>query len=735
MTIKKNWNSSRQMSRAILYATSALCTMTPAFAQQSPGTSIEEVIVTAQKRGESIQDVPAAVSAVSGQTLEDMHSTQLTDIGSYVPALQINSGGTPGQTTISIRGIAPVGAGATVATYIDDSPIGSSSAHGGAIAFALDLLPYDVERMEVLRGPQGTLYGASSMGGLLKYVLTTPSLNEFEGRVGGDISSVSEGGKPGGGGRATLSGPIIPGTLALTASVGSENTPGFIDNSVTGQSGQNGVLQQSGRLGLYWKPSEDLSVKANVLYQRIDADGDANVALDPTTLQPLAGNHSDNNLTDQPFEKRIAYYSLAVEYNLPWAQFVSATSYSDSKTSQTQDASYTYGVAFPYFGLPVGASQYHYRLHLDKATEEARLQSLPDTSLEWTAGFFWTQENSSNFQSPSALTLGGVPIPGLDPLFAGNLPSTYTEYAGFGDLTYHLTDVFEIFGGVRYAENRQTFSEIGGGSIISPIALLDQRSQESVATYSTGLRYHVADGVMTYARVASGYQPGGPNIAAPGIPPTFGSDSLTNYEVGVKSELLDKRVLFDLDAFYIDWQKIQLITNGAGFSYGVNGGSAKSQGIEMNTTIKPLNGLTIDGTFSYIDAALTQDAPPIGGLSGDLLPDIPRLSGSVRVSYSRDLADGWIGTIGTGLRAQGKRVSDVNHAFDSRPMPGYAALDLNADISNDAWTVRLFAKNVTDTRAYLTYQPLINQATGAISQIEAALLQPRTVGLSFDRRF
>src|SRR4051812_17847769 len=202
-------NLSISHHRALLATCAALALTAawPACADEARGASVEEVVVTAQKRSENIQNVPAAVSVVGGQTLDQLHATQLTDIGSYVPALQINSSGTPGQTSISLRGIAPVGPGATVATYIDDTPIGSSSAYGGGIAFALDLLPYDVQRLEVLRGPQGTLYGASSMGGLLKYVLTTPSLDQFEAEVGADLFGIADSSGVGGGARARISAP------------------------------------------------------------------------------------------------------------------------------------------------------------------------------------------------------------------------------------------------------------------------------------------------------------------------------------------------------------------------------------------------------------------------------------------------------------------------------------------------------------------------------------------------
>lgn len=716
-------------------AFAALSAAGAAHAAEASAPSVTEVVVTAQKRAENIQNVPAAVSVVSTQLLTDVHATQLTDIGAYVPALQINSGGTPGQASISIRGIAPVGPGATVATYIDDSPIGSSSAYGGGIAFALDLLPYDVQRIEVLRGPQGTLYGASSMGGLLKYVLTTPSLDHFEGHVGADLFGMADAHSAGGGVRATLGGPLAPGKLGATVSYALEDTPGFIDNSVTGEKDQNGFRQESARLGLLWRPSDAVSVKFNSLYQLIRADGDGNVALDPTTLAPLAGSRSDNNLTDQPFRKEIQYYSLSVEDQLGWADLVSASSFTNTRTSQVQDASYTYGVAFPFFGLPAGKSRYSYDLHLEKYTQEFRLQSHPGVRLEWLGGVFATYERSSNHQSPSALTMAGDPIPGVDPLFDGELPSTYTEYAAFGDLTYHLTDRFEVLGGVRYSENHQVFSETGSGSIIAPIDLLDQKSHESVVTYSAGAKYHFTNDVMGYVRIASGYQPGGPNLAGPGIPPTFGSDTLTNYEVGLKSEFWDRRLLVDVDAFYIKWNDIQLLSNGAGFSHGVNGGTARSQGMEANVSLRPIAGLALDGTLSYVDATLTQDIADIGGLSGDRLPNIPRLSGSLRASYTRPLNDVWSATVGAGLRAQGRRYSSVNHAFDSRPIPGFGAVDLNAEVSNGRYAVRLFVKNVTDRHAYLTYSPLINQATGAITQIEGSVLQPRVIGVAIDASF
>lgn len=735
----------RNLSFVTAGAISALIAV-PAAAQEladeapggGAGASLSEIVVTAQKRRESILDVPAGVSVISSAILEDLHATQLTDVSSYVPAFQVDSGGSAGQTTISIRGIAPIGRASTVATYIDDSPVGSSTTYNGGNSFQLDLLPYDVERYEILRGPQGTLYGASSMGGLLKYVLSSPSLDEFSVRAGGSLLGVEGGGKVGGGVRANVSGPIAEGKLGFVASYALEYTPGFIDNAVTGEENQNSVKQQSARLGLYFTPDEALTIKINGLWQRTKTRGNASIPLSDVTLTPMYDDLQDNNLTDQPFLKTIKIISGAIEYRAGEIDIISSTSYADTAVSQTQDASYTYGVAFPFLGLPsAGKSVYSYKLGLKKFTQELRAQSAGSGPFQWTVGAFYTYEDSTNFQSPSALTLAGVPIPGVDPIFSAQLPSTYKEYAAFGNLNYSLTDRFELFGGLRYAENKQVFSEFATGIILpAPIVLPDQKSKENVTTYSAGARFKPTDNAMIYARVATGYRPGGPNLAIPGVSPTFKSDNLTNYEIGIKARTADNMLSIDAAAFLIDWKDIQLLTSlGGGFNYVVNGSKARSKGIEANVTLRPVAGLNLNGTFAYIHSVLADDAPAAAGLKGDRLPNVPKLSGSISASYTHELSPQWSGTAGVGLRLVDDRLSDLESAPASRRLPGYSALDLNASVTDGRYTFRVFAKNLTDKRAYSSYNLLTNQATGAVTQINAAIIQPRTIGAAFDVKF
>jgi outer membrane receptor protein involved in Fe transport len=700
---------------------------------------LQEVVVTAQKRTESAQNVPLSVSVIDSKLIENLHANSLTDLGGYVPGLQVTSGGTPGQATLSIRGITPLGGGgATVGTYIDDAPLGGSSAYARVASYALDLLPYDVQRVEVLRGPQGTLYGASSLGGLLKYVLNTPNLESFEARVGGDLSNVDNAANAGGGARAWINAPLIQGQLGMIASYAYEHTPGYIDNTLTGTSDQNSLDQQSGRLALLWEPTDDLALHLGALYQKIDSTGNATVALSPTTLRPLAGDLTDDNYVEQAFDKEIGYYTATLNWRLGWSDFTSATSYSRSVQTQAIDNTRVYGALLPVLGYPAGGvTPFDLELSLSKVTQEFRLASSTGGPVDWLVGTFYTHEGSANSQVVTASSFTGQPLPAkFNPLAILELPSTYKEYALFGNSTWHIDSRFDLSGGLRYARNEQSFSQIGLGGLLVGNSDVPGSSAEDVLTYSVSPAVHLTKDIMAYARVATGYQPGGPNFALPGVPSTFKSDRTTNYEVGLKSTFWDNRVMFDMDAFYIDWKDIQVsVYNPTGISYFANGGTAKSEGAEATLSANPVTGLILGLTFAYTEAELTQNVPSLHGVSGDSLPNIPRFSGSLQADYSHRLTAEWTGHILTGLRLQDSRLSDFPAAKDSFRLPGYGALDLGTNVDNGRYTLRLFVKNLTDRRAYLNYSPIYNGLTGAVEQLEGTVLQPRTVGLSADVRF
>jgi iron complex outermembrane recepter protein len=701
-------------------------------ASSSQAVVLEEVIVTAQKRSEDVQSVPLSVSVVNQAVLDNLHATQMADYAGYVPGLQLQTNGTPAQGTISLRGISPLGSGDTVSTYIDDTPVGSSSLYGGAAGIVLDLLPYDFDNFEVLRGPQGTLYGASALGGLIKYASRAPDLNDYSVMVGADIFSLDHAGNPGGGGHFRASVPLIPGQLGMSVSFAREDTPGFIDNSVSGAREENSYRQEAYRVALLWEPIDVLSVSLSAIKQNIHSDDDANVAVNPLTLSPFGGRYQNNNYVPQPFIQQLDYFTGTVNWDLGWADLKSASSYSQTTTDNIEDATLVYGGLIPPAG---GISAFDSHLSLYKTTEELRLTSKSGDRIEWLVGGFYTRENSINAQTATAQNLDGTPISGLNPLAIVGLPSTYEEYAAFGDFTYKFNASFDATAGLRWAHNNQTFTQITGGAVEAP-SDVPGTSSEGVVTYSVSPRWHITSDTMAYVRVASGYQPGGPNLALPGVPPTVGSSTLTNYELGVKTFLDQRRLVVDLSAFYIDWKKIQVsATNGVN-TFIVNGGTASSAGFELSTQYMPIEGLRFGLNAAYTDAKLTEDIPSIGGLSGDELPYSPRWSGSLTADdvFAR-WGTGWAARAGAGLRFDGARESTVNHSPLAVPIKAYEAVDLNADVSNDHWTLRLFVKNLTNKYVFVTETPLTNAATGTVDQITAVPMQPREIGVGFDVKY
>ena len=740
-------NTYRKLMLSASCGMAALIAAEAAAAQDTGGGTVGEVVVTAQKRSQNIQDVPEQITVVPSQFIDQLHATSLADIAAYVPGLQATSGGTPGQTTLSLRGIYPIASNVTVGTYVDDVPVGGSSLYSNAESFSLDLLPYDISNIEVLSGPQGTLYGASTLGGLLKYELTQPNLHTINKEIGGDLFGVENAGSPGGGGRASISGPIISDQLGFVASYAFEDTPGYIDDAQTGAKGENGVRQQGARLGLLWEPNSKLRVELNGLYQQVDADGVAEVALDPTTFRPLAGELKDNNYVSQPFRKEITILSDRTRYDFGWADLTSVTSYEYTNLEQTLDET-------PIFGALVSAvgganptlTPEDQHIQLSKYTEEARLASKSNAHFEWLLGGFITYEHSSLFQLVPALNGNGTPITpfsaaalgGLtvsNPLAAIAIPSIYREYAGFGDFTWHITPRLDLQGGVRYSYNSQNFKQVTAGSVEAP-ANQAGRSTDNVVTFSASPSYKITQDVNAYLRFASGYQPGGPNVALAGVPPTVAADTLTSYEVGLKSQFLDHRATFDIAGFYDKWNDIQVSAVSAqGIAFLTNGSSAKSEGVEATGSLIPIPGLTVGGTFDYTFAAFTAPVTLIGAHDGSPLPQTPRFSGSIQANYTHPLVRDWTYQVGGAVRLQDFRYSATNYSTLFFREPGYGALDLNASVQNRRYTVRLFAKNVTDERTYDNYVGDNSLLTGTPPQVNGVLIQPRTVGLAVDAKF
>jgi outer membrane receptor protein involved in Fe transport len=705
---------------------------------------IAEIIVTAQKRSESVQDVPVSVSAFAEEQLTRVHATQLQDYAAYMPGINISNGGSPGQTSITLRGIAPVGPGSVVGTYVDETPLGASNNYARATSFALDLMPYDIERVEVLRGPQGTLYGAGSMGGLLKYVLKEPTTDGLEFRAGVEGSDVSGADDVGWGARAGVNVPLGD-SVAIRASYFQQNTPGYIDNEYTGEEDYNDLEQSGGRASLLWRISDTASLKINGMWQRLDSDNNGSMALallgtDPVRAGRYLPDLSTSIATPEPFSKDVDYYSATLNWNVGFADFTSATSYSTTHTFQRQDASITYGSLFPLLtggAIPAGLSSFSITLDLDKFTQEFRLASSDsDAFVQWRVGAFYTREKSANKQYVVATDLAGVQIPAFSPWFAfAELPSEYKELALFGDLTFKINDSFDVITGLRYAQNDQKFRQISGGAILVT-ANQPGESDEDVITYAVSPRWHLSEDTMLYARVATGYRPGGPNTIALNLPPSVDSDELTNYELGLKSIFADGRALVNAAVFYIDWQDIQQARSFAGVSGLGNAGDAESKGIELETLFSVTTGLQLGFNLSYTDSTLTSSPPDLPNALDTQLPGVPEWTGALTANYSFTAFGDHEANVGGGWRYVDERFSEVVKLSDNLAyaLPSYDVVDLNADVQFDSMTLRLFVKNLTDERAF-TGGGVTTDGLNQAIRLDLAVLQPRTVGLSVDFKF
>jgi iron complex outermembrane recepter protein len=698
------------------------------FGRAADPRAVEEIVVTAQKRNENVQTVPASVSVLSGRQLERLNATQLSDFAGYVPGFVVSGGGIPGAARLTLRGIAS-NTSATVATYIDDVPLGSSSSFGDRGSLSLDLFPYDIARVELLRGPQGTLYGANSMGGLLKYATVLPDLHETSLRVGGDLFGVKGAQDPGGGVRAALSTPLVDSELAVRVSYFRQETPGYIDNLATGEKGVNYGRQEGGRLMLLWEPSDRVSVRLSALQQMLTYDGGAAIAVSVPGLSPIGNGLSRSDVLPTPYRQRLGLYNATIGWKFDAFDFTSSSSYAHTRTTNSGG----FADLLPILGILGNITDENL---LKKYTQELRLASPTGTKFEWMLGGFFTNEDYNFHEVGTALTPGGTPVHMFDPFLDAAQPSTYREYAVFGNVTYRFNETFDIGAGLRWSRDEQSFAQTNVGFLFDPSNPADVTSvrtsaAESVVNYMVSGRYHFAPDSMLYARIASGYRPGGPNIAFPGAPSTFKSDHLTNYELGVKTEFLDRRALVDISLFYISWKDIQVVfTTPTSIPYFVNGGSAVSQGVEFTSAFSPIERLRLGLNVAFTDATISNTVPGLGAVKGDRIPNVPRWSGSATADYEIPLTEVLTANLNVGYRYTGDRYS----RFSSNPrainLGSYGAIDVAASVTDGQWTVRLYGKNLTDKRGYSS-----DLGSAGVGLQNLSIIQPRTIGVAMDLRF
>lgn len=720
---------------------------------RDPG-QMDEVLVSAEKRTERLQDVPVPVTAIGADTLIESNQLRIQDYYASVPGLNVVPQASSSYQTLSIRGITTsVASNPTVGVTVDDVPYGSSTyLGGGGGAVIPDIDPADLARVEVLRGPQGTLYGASSMGGLLKFVTVDPSTSSFSGRVQADVNSVYNGANPGYSARGSVNVPLSD-TLAVRASAFTRRDPGYIDNPVLHVDGINEQRVSGGRLSALWKPSDAFTVKLSALYQDTKGNGvsDVDQATAGYTLPALGDLQQSYLRGTGAYDRRVQAYSATLKGELGDIDVTAVSGYNINSFSDSYDVTYVYapytqdgfpGIGFDGFGVP-GTALFE-NDKTTKFTQELRLSASIGQSFDWLVGGFYTHENSAysdHFlaENPDS---GVVVGEALNTSFS----PTYSEYAAFADLTYHVTNRFDIQIGGRESRIKETYQANNIGlfdpiffGLPSPIIGPRVSSNADAFTYLLTPRFKITPELMVYARLASGYRPGASNYSVgTGAPAQYNPDKTQNYEMGVKGDFFGRLLSVDASLYYIDWKDIQisLVDPTSGISFIGNGSRAKSQGLELSVVLRPLTGMTLATWVAWDEAVLTRAFPSTSsayGAEGDRLPYSSRFSGNISLQQDFPLSSQLTGFVGGTVSYVGDRESEFAQVFTGstqrQNLPAYAKADLRAGARYESWTVNLFINNVADRRG------LLSGGLGSYPPFAFQYIQPRTVGLSVAKTF
>jgi iron complex outermembrane recepter protein len=740
--------SAIRITLAIFTLTAGACGASMAIAADAAATAgsasdseLAEIIVTASRRSESIQNVPSTVTALTAGTLDQINARDLNDFAGFVPGLSFGSTGASSNLLV-IRGIT-TGSQLSSATgvYLDDIPIGASTSNGVGYQ-SLNINAFDLNRIEVLNGPQGTLYGATSLGGTIKYIPNAPSLSSFGVDIGAQVAFTEHGHIDHAyTGMANL--PI--GDIAAVRVDGYQvYDSGYAKDPVFGRDNQGWSRSEGGRIALLLKPSDDLDITLRASTQHIPSES-ADVAFrNATTHQPTYGTYDQAYPSFQPSNYSLTLFSAAINYDTPWAKLSSITGLQTNNGTSFTDNSLTYNAALGgAFGIALNDPfSLYVNTTTKKFTQEFRIASHDSTIFQWLAGAFLSNEQTHETVDLLDNATPAGTFFGISP-FTSFLPSTYREYAAYGDGTIFFTKQLELGLGLRYSRQKQAYDETvsgllatGSAAVLSPpVATSDQ----SVMTYLINPKFHLTDDVMLYARAASGFRPGGPNfVLAPGLGnPTYDPDRLWSYELGEKATFLDKRATLDFDVYDILWKDIQVTVNVGGVNQLENAGTARVTGAEMAFNYRVLQALTLGGSAAYTNARLSSDAPVLGiNAPGVRLPLSPRYNFALIGTYDSDFTGGYSGAV----NVTDRWISERNAGFDTHISPNYTLASYNiTDINLSVHApnnleYRLFMRNVFDKAgevsanvAPLQYDP---QAPAQVF-----LEQPRTIGLAVNYKY
>jgi iron complex outermembrane receptor protein len=723
---------------------------------------LEEIVVTAEKRESTVQKTPISITAISGADLQAQGISSLLSVAQQVPGLSFKTSG-PGQTEFEMRGLTSTGGESpTVGFYLDETALTPPAmAQNGKVVIDPDL--FDLNRVEILRGPQGTLYGAGSMGGTIKLVTNAPDPKQIAASVQG-IGSGTDGGGFNHTENAMLNLPLLPDVAALRLVVTDKHIEGWIDRDVlnpfpleVNNSTQRGDVAaapvakritesntenlKGGRVALLVQPLDGLSITAGALYQRINQSG-------PNTIDVPPGNEVHYQPFDlaEPFKDTFNLQDLNIKYDFDGFQVVSATSSWSRQQNQTQDISeamqdYIGGffgppAAFPFSTAAggLGAGTISEDDYTRQISEELRVASTGDGPLQWLVGSYY-----STFHATSHVYSfydGFTALFGTNNLADNHRKLDVDQYALFGEASYQLPHSLKATVGARYYNfHSNSATSVSGVSANGTSDTLFGVAQNSGVSPKLNLAYIPNDNLTVYGTVSKGFRPGGPNSPIPlpctPAPKQFGPDSVWSYELGEKMKLLDARISINGDVYYEDWSNIQQqVAPGCGYKYTTNAGKAKVYGAELEAAIVLVPGLIFSQSVGYTHATNSTTVAQAGVTDGDRLLDVPEVTANTTLTYRYPLA----GAMNLIARANNSYVDSIQDiTFSRNTLPSYDLVDTRVGVESDRWSAVLFLDNLTNKRALLSDTGALSANISILNRV--ATNQPRTIGADLSYKF
>lgn len=773
----------------------------PAIAQDAEGEAAEpevadefgeEVTVTARKREESLQDVPFSVVAPTEEILRERGAETLEDISANVAGFNVQNLG-PGQSQVAMRGVSSgqivrdqPGVKEQVGVYLDESVISLS-------LFTPDLDLFDMNRVEVLRGPQGTLFGSGSLSGTVRYISNQPKIGVSESVGEFTINSIDDG-DIGGSAKVAVNAPLGD-TAAMRIAAFYTGFGGYMDAVQPNFSVKEDV-NGGDRVGVRWsfltQPNDRLSVTPRILYQDIDMDGwnridDFNIlANEFTTTRPPVnlGERQHFTQTEEPFTDEFLLADLGIDYIFGDTLLTSVTSYTDRDVLVVRDAT---ALTASITGGSIGLGENVYTIDgpLDDATvvetvsQELRLSGVKDR-LTWVAGLFYSTIDRdynqtllvAGFEAATGIPTSGAFLADTDNLFISDLRYTFDQLAVFGELTYAVNDRFNLTGGLRWYDFEEDRVQTFDGIFAAPGTSSGSTTADGIAPRVIA-NFQASDNTQLNAQISKGFRLGGINdpLNVPLCTPedlaifsgqdNWQDEELWNYEIGSKSTIMGGRGTFNIAAFYMDITDLQAtITAGSCSSRLVfNVPDAKSSGVELEFAAAPSNNFDFAISASFNDSELQSEAAGnISGISkGNRLPTVPEFQAAAAATYQWPLKNERLGFVTGTYQYVGSRYTQVGdfavgfgtvdllsfdpnniggpftqQFFNFNPeLPSYDLVNLRIGVRSEKWEAALFVNNVTDELAFLA----LDQERGSRARVGYLTNQPRTYGITTRVKF